>query len=153
MPKHNQSATIGSITNFISNPSPLPEPDRITALETRVSTLESLLNDVMQQLDKPYRDQEPHKSAKHDLRNQSKRKTPKTKDTTPIPKTRKTPPSAIILKTLKNNPQSRIEIETNSTLSLDAINKCFGYLLKKNLIEKTNDKDDDGNSKWRLIQP
>ena len=53
MPKYKQPATIGPITDFVSPPSPVPESERITALENRVSTLEILLNDVMHQLDTP----------------------------------------------------------------------------------------------------
>ena len=37
-------------------PTEHPDPDRITELERRVATVEGLLADVMQQLDRPYRD-------------------------------------------------------------------------------------------------
>ena len=56
MPKHNQSARLGDLTDFAAVPDSDPDA-RITALERRVATLESLLNDVMQQLDQPFRDQ------------------------------------------------------------------------------------------------
>ena len=56
MPKHNQSARLGDLTDFAAVPPSDPDA-RTTALERRVTTLEALLNDVMQQLDRPFRDQ------------------------------------------------------------------------------------------------
>lgn len=56
MAKHNQQKTLGTLTDFQSSPQPTPEntDERIDRLERRVLQLESLLNDVMQVLDKPY---------------------------------------------------------------------------------------------------
>lgn len=66
MPKHNQTKSLGSITDFLSAPQsdPRSESDRIAALERRVSTLEVLLNDVMMQLDQPQ--QNPPKDQKRE---------------------------------------------------------------------------------------
>ena len=59
MGKHNQSRSLGSITDFQTTPDIQPDPAdmRINQLERRIIQVESLLNNVMQQLDKPYRDQ------------------------------------------------------------------------------------------------
>ena len=56
MAKHNQRNTLGSLTDFQSAPQPTPETtdDRIDRLERRILQVESLLNDVMQVLDKPF---------------------------------------------------------------------------------------------------
>ena len=58
MPKHNQTKSLGSLTDFQTAPQPAPETtdERIDRLERRVLQVESLLNDVMQQLDRPFRD-------------------------------------------------------------------------------------------------
>ena len=56
MAKHNQTKSLGPLTNFQSAPEPTPETtdERIDRLERRILQVETLLNDVMQQLDKPY---------------------------------------------------------------------------------------------------
>ena len=56
MAKHNQRNTLGSLTDFQSAPQPTPETtdERIDRLERRILQVETLLNDVMQVLDKPY---------------------------------------------------------------------------------------------------
>ena len=71
MTKHNQTKSLGPLTNFQSAPEPTPETtdERIHRLERRILQVETLLNDVMQQLDKPYRDQslfdgKPHGNGK-----------------------------------------------------------------------------------------
>ena len=57
MPKHNQSKSLGSLTDFQTTPhTPEPTDERLDRLERRVSQVEQLLNDVMQQLDRPFRD-------------------------------------------------------------------------------------------------
>ena len=65
MAKHNQSKTLGTLTDFQTAPPPAQETadERFVRLEHRLSQVETLLNDVMQQLDKPYRDQ-PHSNGK-----------------------------------------------------------------------------------------
>ena len=59
MGKHRQNKSLGSVTSFASSENAQQTqqtPDeRINALETRVATLETLLNDVMLQLDKPFK--------------------------------------------------------------------------------------------------
>ena len=58
MAKHNQSKSLGSLTDFQTAPQPIPETtdERIDRLERRLIQVETLLNDVMQQLDRPFRD-------------------------------------------------------------------------------------------------
>ena len=65
MAKHNQQKTLGSLTDFQTAPQPAPETtdERLDRLERRLLQVETLLNDVTQQLDKPYRDQ-PHSNGK-----------------------------------------------------------------------------------------
>ena len=65
MAKHNQRNTLGSLADFQSAPKPPPKTadERIDRLERRLLQVETLLNDVTQQLDKPYRDQ-PHSNGK-----------------------------------------------------------------------------------------
>ena len=60
MPKHNQTKSLGSLTDLQSAPQPIPETtdERIDRLEHRLIQVETLLNDVTQQLDKPYRNQQ-----------------------------------------------------------------------------------------------
>ena len=56
MAKHNQRNTLGTLVDFQSAPQPLPETtdERIDRLERRLLQVETLLNDVMQVLDKPF---------------------------------------------------------------------------------------------------
>ena len=65
MAKHNQTKSLGSFTDFQSAPHPSLETadERIDRLDRRLLQVETLLNDVTQQLDKPYRDQ-PHSNGK-----------------------------------------------------------------------------------------
>ena len=102
MAKHNQPKTIGNITDLQTAPHPIPETtdERIDRLEHRILQVETLLNDVMQQLDKPYRDQ-PHSNGKPKQAKpkqakpkqakpkQAKPSTPKAKETQKAP----TPPT------------------------------------------------------------
>ena len=97
MAKHNQRNTLGSLTDFQSAPQPTPETtdERFDRLEHRLLQVETLLNDVMQQLDKPYRDQ-PHSNGKPKQAKpkqakpkQAKPSTPKAKETQKAP----TPPT------------------------------------------------------------
>ena len=90
MGKHSQTKSLGSITDFQTAPHIQPDPvdERIDKLERRLIQVESLLNDVMQQLDKPYRDQElktngtvPQKREK--TKPTGKPPTPKEKKATP----------------------------------------------------------------------
>ena len=146
MPKHNQSATIGPITDFVSPPSPVPESERITALENRVSTLETLLNDVMHQLDKPNTQPKSKMNGKPKDTQKSKPLTPKPKKAQP----KKIAPSEIIKALLKHKPQSRSEMEAETGLDTEAVKKCVTWMSKKDFIEKTKDKDSEGNSRWSL---
>ena len=52
-----QTKSLGSLTD-IQAPAPEPPDNRFDNLEKRIAQLETLLNDVMQQLDQPYRDQQ-----------------------------------------------------------------------------------------------
>ena len=94
MPKHNQTKSLGSLTDLQSAPQPIPETtdERIDRLERRLSQVESLLNDVTQQLDKPYRNQQ-HGNGKP--------KQAKLKQAKPNPKKAKkapTPPTPALTK-------------------------------------------------------
>ena len=150
MPKHNQTKSLGSLTNFQSAPPPPPETetDRITALEKRVSTLEGLLNDVMHQLDKPNTQPKSKMNGKPKDTQKSKPPTPKPKKAKP----KKIAPSEIIKALLKHKPQSRSEMEAETGLDTEAVKKCVTWMSKKDFIEKTTEKDDDGNSRWQLKQ-
>ena len=69
MAKHNQRNTLGSLTDFQSAPQPTPETtdERIDRLERRILQVETLLNDIMQVLDKPYKEKsngKPNPKAK-----------------------------------------------------------------------------------------
>ena len=66
-----QTKSLGGLADLQASPPPTPETteERIDRLERRLLQVETLLNDVTQQLDKPYRDQqlgngEPHRSEK-----------------------------------------------------------------------------------------
>ena len=154
MPKHNQSATLGSMSDFVTTtPAHEPDTDRITALEKRVATLELLLNDVMHQLDKP--NTQPKSKVNGNPKGNGKPKVQKSRlPPTPKPKQAKakTPPSEIITALLKQNPQSRAEIESETGMDTEAVTKCVTWMKKRDLIEKTTDTDTDGNSKWRRKQ-
>ena len=173
MPKTNQPKTIGSLNDFATTPQSDPDTDRIIALEKRVATIEMLLNDVMHQLDQPETqpksklngngkpaDSPPLRSrgTSSSLRNDNAvtgavRKVQKSKPPTPNPKkakTKKTPPSEIITALLKQKPHSRSEMEAETGMDTEAVTKCDTWMKGQNLIEKTNDKDGDGNSRWGL---
>ena len=71
MTKHRQSKSLGNIETYITpeteSESPrvlLSDVERIEVLERRVRTLEVLLNDVMLQLDKPFKDEQTPAKAK-----------------------------------------------------------------------------------------
>ena len=54
-----QTKSLGGLADLQASPPPTPETteERIDQLERRLTQAETLLNDVMQQLDRPYRDQ------------------------------------------------------------------------------------------------
>ena len=54
-----QTKSLGGLADIQASPPPTPETteERIDRLERRLTQAEVLLNDMMQQLDKPYRDQ------------------------------------------------------------------------------------------------
>ena len=147
MTKTKQSKSLGSLQNFATTPQFESDTERITALEKRVATLELLLNDVMHQLDKPDRQPKAKTNGKPKAQ-KSKTPTPKPKNAKP----KKTPPSEIITALLKQKPHSRAEIETATGMDTEAISKCITWMKKQDFIEKTTEKDDDGNSLWRLTQ-
>ena len=91
MGKHSQTKSLGSITDFQTAPHIQPDPvdERIDKLKRRLVQVESLLNDVMQQLDKPYRDQE----LKTNGTAPQKRKKTKPTGKPPTPKEKKATPS------------------------------------------------------------
>ena len=151
MPKTKQSKSLGSLDNFATTPHFEPDADRITALEKRVATLELLLNDVMHQLDKP--DTQPKSKQNGKPKENGKPKAQKSKPPTPKPKKdtpKKTPPSEILPALLKQKPHSRAEMEAETGMDTEAIRKCVIWMTKQDLIEKTTDKDGDGNSRWSL---
>ena len=82
MAKHNQTKSLGSLTDFQTAPQPAPETtdERIDRLERRVLQVESLLNDVMQQLDRPFRDLHNKQNGKP---SQAKQKTKPVKPSSP----------------------------------------------------------------------
>lgn len=105
----------------------MPETDRITALEKRLTTVELLLNDVMHQLDKP--SNKPPRKATYQKKKQSPPPVPK-KD-----KPKPTPPSEIVAALLKEKPLTQSEIESATGMETEALKKCIGYMERKNLIE------------------
>ena len=142
-----QSKSLGSLDNFATTPHFESDAERITALEQGVATLEGLLNDVMHQLDKP--DTQP----KSKLNGNGKPKVQKSKTPTPKPKKakpKKTPPSEILTALLKKKPHSRAKMESETGMDTEAVTKCVTWMKKQDLIEKTTDKDIDGNSRWSL---
>ena len=99
MTKHNQTKSLGPLTNFQSAPEPTPETtdERIHRLERRILQVETLLNDVMQQLDKPYRDQslfdgKPHGNGKPNPVNPKQAKPQQAKPKAEQAKKAQTPP-------------------------------------------------------------
>ena len=61
-----QTKSLGGLADIQASPPPTPETteERIDRLERRILQVESLLNDVMQQLDKPYKKDQPHSNGK-----------------------------------------------------------------------------------------
>ena len=152
MAKHNQRNTLGSLTDFQSAPQPTPETtdERIHMLERRILHVETLLNDVMHEIDKPYTQPKgngkPPKTQNNPLN--TRKKPAKAKKGS----AKKTPPSEIITALLKHKPQSRSEMEAETGLDTEAVKKCVTWMSKKDFIEKTTEKDDDGNSRWQRKQ-
>ena len=83
MTKHNQTKSLGPLTNFQSAPEPKPETtdERIDRLERRLLQVETLLNDVMHQLDTP--GTQPKSKINGRSPSQAKPKTVKLKQVTP----------------------------------------------------------------------
>ena len=148
MAKHNQRNTLGSLTDFQSAPQPIPETtdERFDNLERRLLQVETLLNDVMHQLDKPHTQPKSKMNGKPKDTQKSKPPTPKPKKAQP----KKIAPSEIIKALLKHKPQSRSEMEAETGLDTEAVKKCVTWMSKKDFIEKTKDKDSEGNSRWSL---
>ena len=95
MAKHNQPKTIGTLTDFQTAPQPAPKTTdaRIDRLERRLLQVETLLNDVMQVLDKPFQNK-PASNGKPQATQKRNRKppvpsNPKAKETQKAP----TPPT------------------------------------------------------------
>ena len=149
MTKHNQSRSLGTLIDFQSAPHIDTEtPDeRIHRLERRILQVETLLNDVMHEIDKSYIQPKSKKNGKPKAQ-KSKPPTPKPKKAKP----KKIAPSEIIKALLKHKPQSRSEMEAETGLDTEAVKKCVTWMSKKDFIEKTTEKDDDGNSRWQLKQ-
>ena len=156
MPKTTQSKSLGSLENFATTPHFESDTERITALEQRVATLEGLLNDVMHQLDKPNTQPKsklngngkPKVQDKETNKNKKQAKAEKAAALKRSPK--RTPPSEILTALLKQKPHSRAEMEAETGMDTEAIRKCVIWMTKQDLIEKTTDKDGDGNSRWSL---
>ena len=146
MSKHNQTKSLGSLTDFQSAPQPTPETtdERIDRLERRILQVETRLNDVMHQLDKPHTQPKSKMNGKPKAQ-KSKPPTPKPKKAKP----KKIAPSEIIKALLKHKPQSRSEMEAETGLDTEAVKKCVTWMSKKDFIEKTTEKDEDGNSRWQ----
>ena len=146
MTKHNQTKSLGPLTNFQSAPEPTPETtdERIHRLERRILQVETLLNDVMHQLDKPNTQPKSKMNGKPKAQ-KSKPPAPKPKKAQP----KKIAPSEIIKALLKHKPQSRSEMEAETGLDTEAVKKCVTWMSKKDFIEKTTEKDEDGNSRWQ----
>lgn len=92
MSKHRQNKSLGSVASFVSSDNAQETQEtseqRIIALERRVATLETLLNDVMIQLDKPFK----------------KRSTPK-----PKPKKEPKPTPPVLKSEIEQTPQAKTE--------------------------------------------
>ena len=84
-----QTKSLGGLADIQASPPPTPETteERIDRLERRLTQAEVLLNDMMQQLDKPYRDQhvngKPHRSGKPQQANPVKPQQAKPQQTKP----------------------------------------------------------------------
>ena len=63
-----QTKSLGGLADIQASPPPTPETtdQRVDQLERRLTQAETLLNDVMQQLDRPYRDQPLFDGKPHD---------------------------------------------------------------------------------------
>ena len=90
---------IGTLAD-LQSAQPVPETtdERVDNLEKRVAQLESILNDVMQQLDQPYKNQQtgnekPHSNGKPKQMKQTKPKQAKPKLAKPNPKKAKKAPT------------------------------------------------------------
>lgn len=69
----------------------------------------------------------------------------------PFAKKKRCSPSDFIEEILKKGPCSRLEIEGMCHLNEEQILKAIGWMRKNNLVEKIKEKDDNGNSKWKLL--
>ena len=144
-----QTKSLGGLADIQASPPPTPETteERIDRLERRILQAETLLNDVMQQLDRPYRDQPLFDGKTHSNGKPRQAKPPAPKPKKAQPK--KIAPSEIIKALLKHKPQSRSEMEAETGLDTEAVKKCVTWMSKKDFIEKTTEKDNDGNSRWQ----
>ena len=116
----------------------------LTGLSVRILQVETLLNDVMHEIDKP--------NIQPKSKTNGKPKAQKSKPPAPKPKKaqpKKIAPSEIIKALLKHKPQSRSEMEAETGLDTEAVKKCVTWMSKKDFIEKTTEKDEDGNSRWQ----
>jgi len=132
--------SIGTLADIAASPQE-PEPDstqaQIDALAKRVATLESLLADVMLQLDNVYHGKPDTKKSK------PQKQRPETKDSAS--------PADKILMQMASGPQLRLEIIEKCGLSEDAGKKAWSYLFTTGQVEKTGEKK-DGASLWQICE-
>ena len=71
-----QTKSLGGLADIQASPPPTPETteERIDRLERRLLQVETLLNDVMQQLDRPYKDQQDFNGKPHSNEKQKQMK-------------------------------------------------------------------------------
>ena len=131
--------SIGTLADIAASPQE-PEPDstqaQIDALTKRVATLESLLADVMMQLDNVYQEN-PEK------------KTPEQQKQRPV-KDSPSPADRILMQ-MASGPQLRLEIIEKCGLSEEAGKKAWHYLFATGQVEKTGEKK-DGASLWQICE-
>ena len=109
----------------------------------------------MHQLDKPNTQPKSKLNGNEKPKGRNKkpnksRKQAKAEKASALKKPKRTPPSEILTALLKKKPHSRAEIESETGMDTEAVTKCVTWMKKQDLIEKTTDKDRDGNSRWSL---
>ena len=154
MPKHNQTARLGDLTDFAASPPALDPDTRITVLERRVATLEGLLNDVMQQLDRPFREQPrtngKPKQAKPPARAQAKKNASQSK-TTPgvaIPEGVTTEILSAVEAAVIDTPgQQRSAIAKAIALDAKVCGRALSHLCNIKHLRMTTQNDADGKKR------
>ena len=149
--KTKQSASLGKLTDFTVPPTP---DERITALEKRVATLEGLVNDILQQLDRV--STQPREKVKPPPRtSKSPARSPKPPTRSPKPPTSVEMPEGVTAEILaavekavtETQGQQRSAIAKAIALDAKVCGRALSHLCNIKRLRMTTQNDAEGKKR------